>query len=179
MAFRPTRYLIAGELDNTQPGLVTGWIQLAGMNGKVTVNLKGNFHRDIQGAKIRLTGYARGYDPEALVYVRDFSMEQNGKVGDITAGLPPFDFSRRPYVEWYSQENGRVVIEPEHEQVEVIGKPVPLDEAVLVSRQEQAANLNEYMQTMLRSIASHRPGRSNLPPPMGIFVVAPDMLEEE
>jgi hypothetical protein len=183
MAFRPTRHLIEGELDNTQPGIVTGWIQFAGMAGKVVLHLQGNFHRDIQGTRIRFTGNAKHDDPEAVAYVRSFSLVQNGKVGDITAGLPPFDYIRRPYIEWYSEENGRVVIEPEPEQVEVIGQPLPLDRAVRVSREEQAANLNEYVSTMLQTIArqggSSSSGRSNLPPPAGIIVMMDDAPEED
>ncbi len=27
MAWRPTEYLLEGELDNTTPGKVTGWMQ--------------------------------------------------------------------------------------------------------------------------------------------------------
>jgi len=59
MAFRPTRYVIEGELDNTKLGVVTGWIQFAGMKGKVVLELQGNFHRDIQGAKIHFTSQVR------------------------------------------------------------------------------------------------------------------------
>ena len=53
MAWRPTQYLIEGELDNTQPGKVTGWMRFAGLKQLVTFDLSGNFHRDIRGAKIR------------------------------------------------------------------------------------------------------------------------------
>jgi hypothetical protein len=56
MAWRPSEYLIDGELDNTTPGKVTGWMQFAGMQEKVTFDLNGNFHRDIRGAKIYLKG---------------------------------------------------------------------------------------------------------------------------
>ena len=35
MAWRPTQYLIAGELDNTIPGKASGWVQFAGMDEKV------------------------------------------------------------------------------------------------------------------------------------------------
>jgi hypothetical protein len=120
---------------------------------------------------------------DAVAYMQGFSLEQNGKAGDITAGLPPVDYVDYPYIEWYSEENGRVVIEPEREQVEVIGQPVPLDKTVRVSRQEQAANLNEYMQTMLQSIARQRQcssfGRANVPPPMGITIVADCKAKKE
>jgi hypothetical protein len=138
--------LIEGELDNTQLGRVTGWIQFAGIKGPVVLNLRGNFHRDIQGAKIRFTGDARWESPEAIACMRGFSRSQNGKVGNITAGLTPADFGAYPFVEWYSEENGRVVIEPDRNHIEVIGQPVPL---------EQATNLMEFLATIVRSIAGH------------------------
>ena len=72
MAWRPTRYLIEGELDNTVPGKVTGWMEFAGMDGKVTFDLTGDFHRDIRGAKIHFVGQgqkARPYSRE--VHERD------------------------------------------------------------------------------------------------------------
>ena len=175
MAFRPTRYVIEGELDNTKLGVVTGWVRLAGLKGRIVLHLRGNFHRDIQGAKIRLTGNAKEDDAEAVTYVRGFSLEQNGKVGDITAGLPPRDYGAHPYVEWYSEENGRVVIEPEAGQMEVIGQPVPLDKAIRVSRKEQAENLMEFMATIGRSLAKQQKrsasGAKDVPPPCGIVVV--------
>ena len=40
-----------------------------------------------------------------------FGLHQTGKVGDITAGLPPQDYVDYPYIEWYGDDNGRVVIE--------------------------------------------------------------------
>jgi len=39
MAWRPNEYVIEGELDNTQLGRVTGWIQFAGLKDKVTFDL--------------------------------------------------------------------------------------------------------------------------------------------
>ena len=36
-----------------------------------------------------------------------FAQHQTGKVGDMTAGLPPADYvSGYCYLEWYGQENG-------------------------------------------------------------------------
>ena len=45
MAWRPTRYLKEGQLENTTLGKVTGWMEFAGMKEKVTFNLGGDFHR--------------------------------------------------------------------------------------------------------------------------------------
>ena len=40
MAFRPIKYVIESELDNTQLGVVTGWIQFAGMKKNVVLSGK-------------------------------------------------------------------------------------------------------------------------------------------
>ncbi len=145
MAWRPTRFLKEGELDNTVPGKVTGWMQFAGVKEKVTFELEGDFHRDIRGTRIRLKAEGRDDDPAAEKYMETFSARQTGKVGDITAGLPPQDYSTYPYVEFYSNENGRVVLELEASQIEVIGTPLPFAEQEPVSRVEQHRNMAEFM----------------------------------
>jgi hypothetical protein len=100
MAWRPTEYLIEGELDNTIPGKVTGWMRFAGFSGKIVFDLEGNFHRDIRGTKIHLVGDGCEDDEKAQKYMRGFSLNQTGKVGDITAGLPLRDYVDYPYIEW-------------------------------------------------------------------------------
>ena len=181
MAFRPTRYVIEGELDNTHLGKVTGWIQFAGMNERVVLKLKGNFHRDIQGAKLHFTGDGGEPPQDAVAHMEGFWPEQDGKAGDITAGLPPHDFGGQPYIEWYSYGSGRVVIEPDKDHVEVIGQPVPLEQAIPVSREEQAANLKEFMDTLVRSMEQQRKrsGSKNLPPVRAFAVMLPRKPEDE
>ena len=155
MAFRPTHCLIEGELDNTRLGEVTGWMRFAGIEDSVTLTLRGNFHRDIQGAKIRFRGEGRPDSSDDAAYMEGFSTSQTGKVGDITAGLSPQDYGDTPYIEWYSEENGRVVLELDRNQIEVIGQPVPLDQAIPVSRQEQAENMAGFMREVARCLAGH------------------------
>ena len=147
MAWRPTEYLIEGELDNTYPGKVTGWMRFAGMNEKVTFDLEGNFHRDIRGAKICFTGdaYEDPQNAEGEEYFEGFSQHQTGPVGDITTGLPPQDYVNYPYIEWYSEQNGRVVIELEPVQIEVIGPPIPAIESDPVSREQQGQNMAAFL----------------------------------
>jgi len=122
MACRPTHCLIEGEFDNTRLGKVTGWMRFRGMKDKVTFDLKGDFHRDIRGAKIQFKGAAAETQPpsDAEQYMKGLAQHQTGKVGDITAGLPPYDYGKTPYFEWFGEENGRVVIELESTQIEVI-----------------------------------------------------------
>jgi hypothetical protein len=146
---------LEGELDNTTPGKVTGWMRFAGMKEKVTFDLKGNFHRDIRGAKIRFRGDGNHDDPEAAGHMDGFAYHQTGKAGDFTAGLPPHDYGHRPHLEWYSEENGRVVLEPEPEQIQVIGRPIPACESDPISREEQRQNLADFIAVL--SEALHAP----------------------
>ncbi|HOH65612.1 MAG: DUF2958 domain-containing protein [Sedimentisphaerales bacterium] len=148
MAWRPTQYLIEGELDNTHLGKVTGWMRFAGMNDKVTFDLEGDFHRDIRGEKIHFTGDASETDPpaDAKEYMAGFALHHTGKVGDMTAGLPPADYvAGYCYLEWYGEENGRVVIELESTQVEIIGTPIPVRESYPISREQQKRNMAEFL----------------------------------
>ena len=151
MAWRPAEYLEAGEIDNTNPGLVTGWIKFAGREEKITIVLQGNFHRDIRGAKIRFTGDAlEAVDlDKARATLQGFATEQTGKAGDITAGLVPVDFVDYPYIEWYSDRNGRVVMELDPNQVEVIGMPIPAIESDPISREEQQQNMTDFLDNLL------------------------------
>jgi hypothetical protein len=145
MAWRPTRYLIKGELDNTRPGKVTGWMRFAGLRRKMTFDLNGDFHRDIRGAKIHFRGNGNPDDPEAEKHMEDIEQHQTGEVGDMTAGLPPCDYGQTPYLEWYGDDNGRVVIELEPEQVEVIGRPLPACESEPISRVKQQQNMAKFL----------------------------------
>ena len=147
MAWRPTKHLIEGELDNTQLDKVTGWMTFVGMKKNVTFCLEGNFHRDIRGAKIHFTGdsYEDRQNIDAKEDMAGFASHQTGKVGDITSGLPPHDYGDTPYFEWFSNENGRIVIELEPVQVEVIGTPIPAMESFPVSREQQNRNMSEFL----------------------------------
>jgi len=146
MAWRPTEFLIAGELDNSTLGRVTGWMKFMGRRNKVKFDLQGNFHRDIRGAKIRFHNeqYKDADLQEAKKYHRLESL-QTGVVGDITAGLPPHDYGRAPYIEWYSDQNGRVVVELDSEQIEIVGKPIPWQESFPVDRKQQGQNMMNFI----------------------------------
>lgn len=155
MAWRPHEYLIRGELDNTTLGKVIGWMEFVGLEGRVTFELEGDFHRDIRGAKIQFTGNASETKPpkEAAKYMADFVSHQTGTAGDITAGLEPMDYGPCPYIEWYSEQNGRIVLELDSRQVEVVGKPIPAQESEPVSRYQQNRNMARFLGRVARSLA--------------------------
>ena len=147
MAWRPNGQFIEAALDNTVPGKVTGWMRFAGMDEKVIFDLQGNFHRDIRGAKVRLRGDGESANTEeAAKYMEGFAKLQKGNVGDMTAGLPPADYIEGSgYFEWYSQDNGRVVIELEQDQIELLTRPIPAIESDPISRKQQAENMAGFL----------------------------------
>jgi hypothetical protein len=144
MAWRPNKYLLEGELENTTPGKVTGWMKFAGLKEKVTFDLEGDFHRDIRGASIRLRSRYGGADAPAISFMDGFALHQRGKAGDITAGLPPADYVDYPYIEWYSDSNGRVVLELDPGQVQLVGTPLPPETTTTISREAQWDNLHDF-----------------------------------
>lgn len=150
MAWRPTEQLIAGELDNTVPGKVTGWLIFSGLEERVTLDLEGDFHRDIRRTKIRIRG--EGQRDGATERMDGFAVEQKGQAGDITTGLPPSDYGEYPYIEWYSEENGRVVLELLPEQVEVIGVPLPASETPPVEPERSHRLLAEWLRDLSSSL---------------------------
>lgn len=155
MAWRPIDCLIAGELNNTVPGKVTGWMRFLGITEKIKFDLDGDFHRDIRGASIRFTGPAYGATDdvdlasEVAKYMEGFALVQIGKVGDITAGLPPQDYCDHPYIEWYGDDNGRCLIELDSKDIQVIGTPIPAIESDPISRQEQHENMGKFLTGIL------------------------------
>jgi hypothetical protein len=153
MAWRPNEYVIEGMLSNTEPNKITGHITFAGI-GKVIFNLKGNFHRDIRGAAIKFVGDC-GNDvnvEQAKQYLQSFALKQTGKAGDITAGREPIDYSNVPYIEWYGKKNGRVVIELDYEQVEIIGQPIPAIESDPIDRAAQNELMSDFVMDLAEAI---------------------------
>jgi hypothetical protein len=135
MAWRPIENFIDGELDNRMPGRVTGWMRFHRKGTRplrVVLELSGDFHRDIRGKILRLSRPHPSERNEHLErkgsYMDVFSPVQRGEAGDITAGVPvgvqdngepSYAYAPYPYIEWYGP-NGRVVLELESSQVEIL-----------------------------------------------------------
>jgi len=162
MAWRPYENLISGELDNTELGRVTGWMKFKGIRSKVKFDLKGDFHRDIRGSKIKLTGEGVNRTVgDHKNYMKGFSTIQNGDVGDITAGLPigvdqdgkkVYDYCSYPYIEWYSDKNGRCVLELDPSQIEIMTRPIPVIESDPIDRKKQHENMMGFITTMCSAL---------------------------
>ena len=127
MAWRITESVVRGEIDNRRKGRVTGRIWLAGRKEPLELELQGNALRDLAGH--RLTFENPTPKPGQPI---DLKPQQHGIVGDMTASRkvrvpdvpvdealamskmgikPPEHWANCLYLEWYSDHNGRVVIE--------------------------------------------------------------------
>ena len=135
MAYRIAQAVVRGELDNTVRGVVLGRIWLLGREEPLELELAGDCWRDLAGCRCTFVNPSPVADlPDGLF------TEQRGDVGDITAsrkvrvpegpvdewirqrrmGLnPPEHAGNALYLEWYSERNGRVVIESSEFRIEV------------------------------------------------------------
>ena len=128
MAFRIDTAIIRGEINNELRGQVTGKLWIEGQADPVVLKLSGNCHRDLAGCHLSFT------NPEVKAQdsATNLSISQTGAVGDMTASrkvkvptVPEEEFfellrkkqtiptrlTNAIYLEWFSNENGRVVIE--------------------------------------------------------------------
>ncbi|MEM9159509.1 MAG: hypothetical protein AAGB46_10710 [Verrucomicrobiota bacterium] len=125
MAWRIDKNVVKGVIENRVPGIVTGRIWLKGLNKPVQLTLKGNAHRDLAGARLEFENPS----PEEADY-SGLDIYQDGVVGDLTAsrkvkvpqnleeylengkkGELKYSLSNCLYLEWFSESNGRVLIE--------------------------------------------------------------------
>jgi hypothetical protein len=129
MAFRIHDSVVRGEIDNRVKGTVRGKIWLEGQAKPVILELEGNAWPDLAGCLLNFTNpQERVAHPE----LNSLRAIQRGTIGDITASRkvrvfdiptekaymmckrgekPPEHMANCLYIEWFSDFNGRVVIE--------------------------------------------------------------------
>lgn len=166
MAFRLDQAIVRGELDNTEQGHLRGRIWLEGREQPLTLDLEGDAWRDVAGARITFTNP----EPRRQKNQGDLKPVQHGIVGDITVSKkvkqitasdeewqrcmedgqqPTFEWRNSLYIEWFSEENGRVVIESADFELQITEFTWQMDEAE--EQAQQFANLNA-MRNWLASI---------------------------
>jgi hypothetical protein len=157
MAFRLDQAIVRGELDNTEQGHLRGRIWLEGRAEPLTLDLEGDAWRDVAGARISFTNH----EPRRQKNQGDLKPAQHGIVGDITVSKkvkqitvsdeewqrcmedgkqPPYEWRNSLYIEWFSEENGRVVIESADFELQITEFTWQMDEAE--EQAQQFANLN-------------------------------------
>ena len=141
MAWRIEDSVVRGEIDNRVRGRVTGRIWFAGRSQPMELNLTGNGWRDLAGRRLEFTNPHPTMGNTSLEGLINF---QRGTVGDITASrkvkvpeIPmeqigeyyaarkpfPWHWGNSLYLEWFSEHNGRVVIESAGYELKIIGEP--------------------------------------------------------
>src|SRR5438105_2756047 len=129
MAFRIHDSVVRGEIDNRIKGLFRGNICVEGRPEPVTLELQVNAHPDLAGCLLTFTNPSK---PIPHPHLDNLTSVQRGMAGDLTAARkvrvfdlpveeayamlkrkvkPPEHLANSLYLEWFSQSNGRVVIE--------------------------------------------------------------------
>jgi hypothetical protein len=132
MAWRIDQSVIRGEIDNRTRDHVTGRIWFEGRAEPVELDLTGNAWRDLAGRRLEFVNPVAVKKPLSAEEIAGFAMRQKGTIGDCTAsrkvkvpevtmealveladqGKPfPWHWGNSLYLEWFSETNGRVVIE--------------------------------------------------------------------
>jgi len=114
MAFRIHDSVVRGEIDNREKGIVRGKIWLEGQPEPIALHLRGNAHPDLAGCFLTFVNPC----PRLPHPHQDaLNRTQRGVAGDLTAAHKVRVSENSPnmanavYLEWFSETNGRVVIE--------------------------------------------------------------------
>ncbi|MCH7225397.1 hypothetical protein [Haloferula sp. A504] len=174
MANRIESAVVRGEIDNTVEGRTIGWIWLLGRADPVTLDLAGDCWRDLAGARLKFR------NPEATGHAQLDDL-QRGVVGDMTASrkcrvpLIPIDdyleakaagedpgevWKNTLYLEWFSESDGRVVIETTDYELELSDPEWRMDADA--EEAQKLANL-QAMRDFLERIIDRRPFQPDRP----------------
>lgn len=127
MAWRIAKYITKGELDNREKGLVTGSIWFSGKTAPIRLEVRGNFLRDLAGRAITfenpapMPADAMALDELHVGFTGDMTASRKDTVVDLapaeqssysgaSADLPTRKVNKL-FLEWFSETNGRIVIE--------------------------------------------------------------------
>lgn len=139
MAWRIDEQVVRGEIDNRERGRVVGRLWLSGREEPIELDLAGDCWRDLAGRRLEFANPM----PKATERVGLTSV-QKGMAGDITASrkvkvpdIPldeigdyylakkpfPWHWGNALHLEWFSETNGRVVIESASYELKIVGAP--------------------------------------------------------
>jgi hypothetical protein len=173
MAWRIEDSVRRGEIDNRRRGRVCGRIWIHGFPDPVEIDLAGDACPDLAGCLLTFE------NPHPTVPLRGgFSLRQKGLAGDLTAsrkvrvlempieeaymrrkkGLSvPEHMANSLYLEWFSEANGRVVIESADYKL-VVSEPGwrLSDEDENQRRANASGAFNRFMETLSRAIEAEK-----------------------
>src|SRR4030095_16322331 len=137
MSWRIHDSVIRGEIDNRMKGRVRGQLWLDGIGEPVKLDLEGNACADLAGCLLKFRNRENTFPMRKKP---SFSPVQRGGIGELTASQkvrvftepdeeafamiergenPPERIANALYLEWFSEANGRVVIESAEYEVDI------------------------------------------------------------
>ncbi|HXR05468.1 MAG TPA: hypothetical protein VN836_12250 [Verrucomicrobiae bacterium] len=180
MAFRIHDSVVRGEIDNRAKGIIRGKIWVEGRAEPVVLELKGNAWPDLAGCLLTFTNpQKRVPDP----HLDSLHPMQRGTIGDLTASRkvrvfdipmpeaylmckrgekPPEHMANCLYLEWFSEANGRVVIESADYELNISAPEWRLTAEEDAERAKQAAaGMDDFMRKLTEAIEQHQRGQKD------------------
>jgi hypothetical protein len=172
MAWRIEDAVAHGEIDNTVEGHTTGRIWLAGREEPLILSLDGDCWRDLAGTRLQFENAS----PKEVPDSEALDIDQAGIIGDMTASrkskVPtvseeqfhelyqnqqeiPYEWRNTLYLEWFSEINGRVVIETAAYILTISPHEWEMDEDA--ENAQKLANLNSMRDFMTQVIRRRDP----------------------
>ena len=178
MASRIHDSVVRGESDNRVKGVVRGRIWLDGRAEPLTLELRGNAHPDLAGC---LLTFVNPLPPFRHPQLDSLASLQRGDAGDITAARKvratpdlvdrtnvirqsneqsPTPLANALYLEWFSESNGRVVIESADYELTISAPEWTLTPEEEEQRAHDAAQaMQEFMRQLTSAIEQHKRGQ--------------------
>lgn len=171
MAWRIEEHVVRGEIDNQTRDRVTGRIWFAGRAEPIELALTGNPWRDVAGRRLEFVNPAPKPGNVTL------QARQVGVIGDCTASrkvkVPdvsdeelhrllsekksfPWHWGNSLYLEWFSETNGRVVIESADYQLTLSPEPAweMTAEGEVEQREANAEAMTNFMDRLGEAVAA-------------------------
>jgi hypothetical protein len=180
MAFRIHDSVVRGEIDNRVKGTVRGQIWLEGRPEPLVLELEGNAWPDLAGCLLTFTNAGKRITDRSLESLEGL---QHGSIGDLTASrkvrvfdipleeaLPmlrrkekvPEHWANSLYLEWFSEANGRVVVESADYELTISAPEWRLSPEEEQERARQAAaGMGNFMKKLTEAIEQHQRGQKD------------------
>ena len=180
MAWRIHDSVIRGEIDNRVKGIMRGKLWLDGLSGPATLELAGNACPDLAGCLLKFKNPARTFP---LPQKPKFNPLQRGRIGNLSASQkvrvftvpdeeafamidrgekPPERMANALYLEWFSEGNGRVVIESTEFALEISAPEWRLTAAEEMQRAKDAeAGWEMFTQQLSDAIEKQKRGQKD------------------
>src|ERR1035438_21257 len=180
MAWRIHDSVVRGEIDNRVKGRVRGRLWLDGLAGPVMLDLEGNACPDLGGCRLEFKNPAKTFP---IRKQPAFAPLQRGKIGNLSASQkvrvftipdeeafamidrgekPPERVANALYLEWFSEGNGRVVIESTEFALEISAPEWRLTAAEEMQRAKDAeAGWEMFTQQLSDAIEKQKRGQKD------------------